>query len=298
MSRVAVLLVLAALLLPLGATSAVAAVLGLSSRTLTVFGKALGPPATCTLVGAPGPSTTLTDTYVRQDTAATSYGTATTLDVDPTTSALRFPLLRFDLTACALPAGANVTSATLRLVLTAAPSAGRQYQVFRAGSSWSESSVTWSTRPSVVSASSTATTLAANLSAAGTSMTVADASVLPAPPFTVTLDSEVIRAGSRSGNVLGSLTRGYFGTAKASHGTGSAVAVLAPTATVATGVTSGATLTANVLFDVQAYVSGTATNYGWRLDDADELTGDLGRLGSRENVTPGNRPQLTVTYVG
>jgi hypothetical protein len=289
-------LLLAALVLSLGATGALAAALGVTSRALTVFTKTVSA-ATCTLTAAPNPSTAETDTFVQENSASSNFGTATTLDVRSNPGSRRFSFLRFDLAGCSIPAGANVTSATLKVVLTTAPGSSRQYQVYRVGSSWTETAVTWTTRPGVLSASSTSTTLAANLSNSATSMTVADGSAFPAAPFLVTIESETIRVGAKSGNTFSSLTRGYLGSSSAAHGSGTTVGLLTPTATVTTGTTSGAQLSANVLYDVQAFVTGTATNYGWRINDVDELTNALGQLGSRENGTAANRPTLAVTYV-
>jgi hypothetical protein len=52
-----------------------------------------------------------------------------------------------------------------------------------------------------------------------------------------------------------------------------------------------------VTVDVQAWVDGAA-NYGWRLADQDELTAGsyLATYATRENSSPGQRPQLVVPY--
>lgn len=70
------------------------------------------------------------------------------------------------------------------------------------------------------------------------------------------------------------------------------------TASVATGTTGGATLTTNVMADVGAYVTGAATNNGWRVKDRteDALGPVETRFGSRENATPALRPSLVITY--
>jgi hypothetical protein len=126
-------------------------------------------------------------------------------------------------------------------------------------------------------------------------MTVTDGSAFPAAPFTVTIDSETIRVGAKSGNTFTSLSRGYFGTTAAAHLSGAAVALLAPTASAVTGTTAGATLSANVVYDVQAFLAGT-TNNGWLIADGDETSNATGALGARENATAADRPQLVITY--
>jgi hypothetical protein len=70
------------------------------------------------------------------------------------------------------------------------------------------------------------------------------------------------------------------------------------TASVATGSTSGTTLSWNVAGDVQSFVSGAATNNGWRISDRSEssTTTRTGRFATREAGTPTQRPTLTITY--
>ena len=73
------------------------------------------------------------------------------------------------------------------------------------------------------------TTLAASIGASDTSITLADASILPAPPNYITIGSagdancETILYQVRTGNTLSGLTRGVEGTA-ASHNAGDPVA--------------------------------------------------------------------------
>ena len=65
-------------------------------------------------------------------------------------------------------------------------------------------------------ANNAVTTLAASIAAADTSLTVADASAFPAPPFLVTLQTgnhvEIIRVDSVSGTTFGDLQREYEDT--------------------------------------------------------------------------------------
>jgi hypothetical protein len=80
--------------------------------------------------------------------------------------------------------------------------------------------------------------------------------------------------------------------------TGQPDASLTASTTVSTGTTSNVTLQANVLTDVESFVSGTQSNFGWRLNDAVEnsSTERLGQLSAREHATASQRPTLVVTY--
>jgi hypothetical protein len=75
-------------------------------------------------------------------------------------------------------------------------------------------------------------------------------------------------------------------------------AVAGPTATRATGTTSGVALTWNVAADVQAFADGSQTNNGWRLTDSSEdaVAGQQGTLASRESAATAARPVLDITY--
>lgn len=67
---------------------------------------------------------------------------------------------------------------------------------------------------------------------------------------------------------------------------------------IATGTSDNVTLSWNVATDVQAFVSGSQTNSGWRLKDQTE-SGSSDREGdfrSKEHGTSSQRPQLVVTY--
>jgi hypothetical protein len=70
------------------------------------------------------------------------------------------------------------------------------------------------------------------------------------------------------------------------------------TASATTGTATGVTLTTDVMADVSAFVTGTATNQGWRVKDRteDALSSVESQFGSRENATASQHPSLVVTY--
>jgi len=195
-----------------------AASLGVSSTGVVTNNRTYGSPVTCTL-------TANGDTYVRSDQVNNSFGTATTLDVNAQGSAMRRLFVRFDVTACSpeIASDAIVHSATFRLTTASlASTSTRTYDLYRATSSWTEST-TWATQPTVAGSATASTTVPA-LTVAGTSFTWA--------------------AGR----------------------------------------------------DVQAFVAADQTNFGWRLNDANEggLVSLATSFNSREAAS--NRPQLAITY--
>jgi hypothetical protein len=133
--------------------AAAGAALSVTPARLTVFSKTV-VRATCTLA-APA-----ADASVREDllNAGSNFGSATTLDVDAGLDARRYSFLRFDLAACALPAGAWVESATLTLTVLATPGA-RTYDVHRVTASWAESTVTWNNQPATAALPSASFTM-------------------------------------------------------------------------------------------------------------------------------------------
>lgn len=139
----------------LGAASAIgAAPLGLVPSGLTVFaGASTITPTSCSLAASSA------DAYVDGTALLSNFGAAADLLVTSSLVGNRRTLLRFDLASCGIPAGARVTSATLALVLSQAPASSRVYEVRRVTSSWSESTITWTSQPTVAgSATATATT--------------------------------------------------------------------------------------------------------------------------------------------
>ena len=86
------------------------------------------------------------DTFVSNSTPKLNYGPSISLLVGPgTTSYVQFNL-------SGIPAGANISKATLRLYVDAVSGSGT-LDVFQVTSSWSESKVTYNTRPTQQSAS-------------------------------------------------------------------------------------------------------------------------------------------------
>lgn len=61
------------------------------------------------------------------------------------------------------------------------------------------------------------TKLTAAIAAGDTSFYVNDGTVLPAAPFVITVENEVMLVGAKAGNLCSSVTRGYEGTTAAAH---------------------------------------------------------------------------------
>lgn len=69
-------------------------------------------------------------------------------------------------------------------------------------------------------ANNASTALAADLTAGATSLTVEDGFAFPADNFLVSIDDEIIKVGSRSGDTFSGLSRAQEGTAAAAHDKG------------------------------------------------------------------------------
>jgi hypothetical protein len=149
-ARRLVLVALAVAIL-LGATSALASSLSVTSARLTSFsGPTSVPTSTCSL-GAEA------DSYVSNAVlqADTNFGTATELHVSAGLTDKR-SFVRFELSC--VPGTAEVKSATLRLVLATAPSSSRTYAAHRVSASWAEGSITWNNQPGIGVSSGTVAT--------------------------------------------------------------------------------------------------------------------------------------------
>jgi hypothetical protein len=107
-------------------------------------------PLSATTLSSAGTSEVLTpiaDAYVNSASPATNYGSSTSLYVDA--DGIRSSYLKFDLNGLS----GTVTSATLQLYAGSSQSTG--YQVYSvADTSWSESAITWNTKPPMASTSS------------------------------------------------------------------------------------------------------------------------------------------------
>jgi len=208
LASVIVVLVAAAVL----ATAAGAAVLGVTSGRIAVFSKTL-THGSCTL---PGTSVS-DDTYIDELNPTATNATATTLSISPRTSRRLYAFVKFSLTACGLPAGAQVDSATLSVRMSTQMS-GRTISVSEVAGAWTEAALDWSPQPAV--------------------------------------------AATPTGTFSGT-------------GTGTKTVEVGP--------------------DVADWVSGAATNTGWRLADLGASQNITGAIGSSEGTTA-NRPTLTISY--
>jgi hypothetical protein len=126
-------------------TTASAASLPTGSEKLVAYRALSIVPVTSCVLGAQA------DSYVSEFELSTNHGTATSLTVRSESLGNRRSLLQFDVASCAIPSGALIRSATVRLVVTTAPAESRTYAVHRVTGSWTETGVTWSNQPSVAS---------------------------------------------------------------------------------------------------------------------------------------------------
>lgn len=134
--------ILGGLVVGAGVASASAASLNLTSQAFT-------PYRTCTLTATPATTTSVIDATVRQGSATTNFGTATTLTVSSGNAINQRIYLRFDLTVCspAIAASAVIRLATLRLYVSAVPAACRTIDLFAVGATWTEAGLTWNNQP-------------------------------------------------------------------------------------------------------------------------------------------------------
>jgi hypothetical protein len=131
-----------ALLVGLSVGRGSAASLSLSSQMLT-------PYRTCLLSATPTTTASVVDATVKQASATTNFGGATTTIVSSASGANQRTYVRFDLSTCSpsIPSTATVRLATLRLYLSAVPAACRTIDVFRVTASWTETGLTWNNQP-------------------------------------------------------------------------------------------------------------------------------------------------------
>ena len=123
----------------------------LSSKNLAIFSWTITAPSP----SCPGPTTlaAAADAWIDENSASTNKGSDSILKVQSKGPRDNFrALVRFVVTA--LPPGCAVDVATLRLY-AASMKPGRVLEAVRLASSWSESSVSWSTQPPTTGAAAT-----------------------------------------------------------------------------------------------------------------------------------------------
>src|SRR5215208_5746099 len=120
-----------------------------SAASLTATSQGLTAYRTCTVTGTPSSTTAVTDTVVRQASATSNFGTATTMEVASATSANRRAYLKFDLAGCtpAIASSATIRVATLRPYVSTLAAACRTLDIFRVTASWTETALTWNNQP-------------------------------------------------------------------------------------------------------------------------------------------------------
>lgn len=123
--------------------------IGGAAASLSLTSQALTPYRTCTVTATPATTTAVIDATVRQGSAATNFGTITTLTVSSGSGINQRIYLKFDLTVCspAVASSAIVRLATLRLYMTAVPAACRTLDLFPATVAWTETAITWNSQP-------------------------------------------------------------------------------------------------------------------------------------------------------
>jgi len=132
-----------------GAALSVATAVVTVGASFTLSSSAITPYQTCALAATPATTTSVIDAPVRQATATSNFGTATTLSTSSASAANQRIYVRFDLTVCnpTIASTAVVRLATLRLYLSGIPAACRTLDLFRVTSSWTETGITWNNQP-------------------------------------------------------------------------------------------------------------------------------------------------------
>jgi hypothetical protein len=110
---------------------------------------------TCTITAA----SSIVDTYVRESSLTSSFGTATTTTVRADAGLRNWTFIRFDLSSCALPVTAGADSATLKLVVRTTAAGGRTLTVTPVLATL-DGTLTWTQAQSLPFGSSATTTFA------------------------------------------------------------------------------------------------------------------------------------------
>lgn len=95
------------------------------------------------------------DSYVLGVFPDNNYGTSTNMVVGYDSNGYRETLIQFDISG--IPIGADITSAKLGVIVQNVGGAGYSFNISTISQSWSESSVTWNTKPSSSAPSETVT---------------------------------------------------------------------------------------------------------------------------------------------
>jgi hypothetical protein len=124
-----------------------------TTRTSTPTSTSTQTPTMSSTPAPPAQFSAVQDAWIDQANATQNKGTDTTLHVQPVAGKLRRTLVRFDFSS--VSPSSCVSSAVLRLTLTAVQSTSRTYAVHRLSQSWTEgngtanSGVSWSRRDGV-----------------------------------------------------------------------------------------------------------------------------------------------------
>ena len=120
-----------------------------AAASLSLTSQALTPYRVCTITATPATTASVVDATVRQGSATSNFGTATTSTVASGSGINRRLYIKFDLTQCspAIPTSALIRLATLRLYLTALPAVCRTLDLFPVTAAWTETAITWNNQP-------------------------------------------------------------------------------------------------------------------------------------------------------
>ena len=116
---------------------------------LSFVSQALTPYRTCVISGTPATTTAVIDASVRQGSASSNFGTATTNNVATQNNQNRRLYVRYDLSQCipAISSSATIRLATLRMYTTGQAATCRTIDIFRVTATWTETGITWSNQP-------------------------------------------------------------------------------------------------------------------------------------------------------
>lgn len=193
--KLRLLAILVAATVGIGSVTAFAATMGIGSWHIGTGSHSL-TKATCTLTA----STSIVDTYVRENSVNSSFGSTTTAIVRADAGLRSWMFVRFDLSTCLLPTTAGADSATLKLVVKTTAAGGRTLTVTPLLSTW-DGTLTW-TQAQALSFGSSATTTFATGTTNGATLSI---------PVTIDVDALIKNSTANYGwriNDLGSTGSG------------------------------------------------------------------------------------------